>query len=382
MQFSSQLSPRSPDAVESQYIQSSEQLLPFIDALQQKPVFAVDTEFVRERTLTAQFGLLQLYDGENLLLIEPDVALACDAIWQMLSNPQQRKVLHAANEDLELFWHVKGIRLENILDTQTAAAFLDMGNALGFGALVEQQLGVSLDKSHARTDWLKRPLTEQQLTYAADDVRYLLPTYELLLAQLDAKGLTELCLAESQRVASSKQLTDKSLAYLNVKNSWQLAPRQLALLQLLAEWRLELAEKKDLALSFVINDHALIAIAKSWPQSMTALKKIEELKPHELRRYATALLKLVEQASSLSESDYPQAIIRVIDLPGYKTKQKQLAKTVAEIAQQQGIPNSVLASKKQIGQYLLWQYKSELGQADAALPVLAQGWRSQLLMLD
>ena len=365
--------------VTSHYIQSAEQLSAFIDALKHSPVFAVDTEFVRERTLVAQFGLLQLFDGTNLLLIEPDVALGCDAIWDMLVNPKQLKVLHAANEDLELFFNVKGIRLANMLDTQLAAAFLGMGNALGFGALVQQQLGVTLDKSHARTNWLKRPLTEQQLVYAADDVRYLLPMFESLAGPLEEKGFHALCLAESERIANSKRQPDRAKAYLNVKGGWQLTPRQLALLQVIAAWRLDIAQQKDLALNFVINDHALLAIAKCYPNSMEALKSISEIKPHEMRRYAKTLLQLVAQAMALDEAAYPEAITRVIDLPGYKSKQKQMANQVAEIAQQHGIPSSVLASKKQIGQYLLWQYKTEQGSDTGVLPVLAQGWRAELM---
>jgi len=367
--------------VTSHYIESSEQLAPYLQALSSSPVFAVDTEFVRERTLTAQFGLLQLFDGENLLLIEPDVALECEQIWQMLANPKQLKVLHAANEDLELFLHVKGCLLKHVLDTQLAAAFLGMGNALGFGNLVEQQLGVVLDKSHARTNWLKRPLSAQQLIYAADDVRYLLPVYQSLVTPLQEQGLYAFCLAESQRLADSKSLPDPELAYLNVKNAWQLSPKQLALLKLLAEWRLALAQQKDLALNFIVNDHALIEIARRWPDSMDRLSAITELKPHEFRRHAKSLLRLVAEAHNVPSQLYPDKITRIIDLPGYKSKQKQLAKQVAEVAQQHGLPAAVLASKKQIGQYLLWQYRRQQGSSSDSLPLLAQGWRDQLLGL-
>ena len=376
-----EISPYADMSVHSHYIQTDEQLTPFLPALESKPVFAVDTEFVRERTLTAQFGLLQLFDGENLLLIEPDVALASPSIWQMLENPKQLKLLHAANEDLELFFNVNGTIIKNIVDTQLAAAFLGMGNALGFGALVEKQLAVSLDKSHARTDWLKRPLSEQQLRYAADDVRYLLPLYNTLEGELIEKGLMRFCMAESQRIADSKCAPDRELAYLGVKNSWQLNARELALLKLLAAWRLDVAQQKDLALSFVVNDHALIEIAKRCPETMEQLRAIVELRPHEYRRYGKHFLRLISLAKTVPEEEFPGKIMRIVDLSGYKSKQKQMAKRVEEVASNHGMPAAVLASKKQIGQFLIWQSRVENGEQSDTLPVLAQSWRNELLEL-
>lgn len=358
-----------------QVIKSQQQLLAVIEQCKASSIRYLDTEFVRERSLYPQFGLLQLSDGQQEWLLDPLAIDDLTPLWQWLKQPDQLTVFHAFGEDLELLWHEGGLQFDHILDTQVAAAMLDWGTGMGFAALVEKVCDIELDKSHSRTNWLARPLSEQQLQYAADDVRYLVPVVDVLIKELKEKGLYAACLDECQRLAKRK---DKPLnkRYLDVKNTWQLNPQQLAVLRELAAWRYQRAAAKDMALSFVIKDAALIALARSQPESMTKLKQLADVAPIEARIHGAKLLSVIADAKLIEQGDWPAQVFRVIDIPHYKSRSKALAQLVKQHAESVGIPAPVLASKRQINELLMWHWQGE--EADT-LPVLLGGWRGKLL---
>lgn len=361
-----------------QIITTEPELADLIERLTATEILYLDTEFVRERSLFPHFGLLQLSDGEQLWLVDPVALPDLSQLWPLLKDPNRLIVLHAFSEDLELLWSQGQVELTHVLDTQVAASLLGWGTGMGFAALVERETGVELDKSHSRTNWLKRPLSEQQLRYAADDVLYLAPVAQKLIQELKENNLWLICLDECKRLAKRSQ---KPLAkrYLDVKNSWQLKPQQLAVLRELAAWRYEKAQAKDMALNFVIKDQALIDIARNQPGSMTQLKQLSDVAPIEARIHGTRLLQLVSDAQKLAQSDWPEPIYRVIDIPNYKQLQKSLAKLFKLQAERIGLPEPVLASKRLHTEFIMWAWRQKQGLSVGGTPVVLQGWRYQLM---
>ena len=141
-----------------QLITQAEDLAQFCAELGPTPL-AIDTEFVRTRTYYPQLGLFQLFDGERLALIDPVAIDDLSCLWQVLQQPGRITVLHAASEDLELIHHESGAMPAHTHDTQLAAAFTGSGLSVGFNAMTQALLEISLDKDQARTNWLARPLT-------------------------------------------------------------------------------------------------------------------------------------------------------------------------------------------------------------------------------
>ncbi|MEX8986810.1 ribonuclease D, partial [Salmonella enterica] len=135
---------------------------------------ALDTEFVRTRTYYPQLGLIQLFDGANVALIDPLGISDWSPLKAVLRDTGITKFLHAGSEDLEVFLNAFGELPEPLIDTQILAAFCGRPLSWGFASMVEEYTGVALDKSESRTDWLARPLSERQCEYAAADVWYLL----------------------------------------------------------------------------------------------------------------------------------------------------------------------------------------------------------------
>ncbi|AIJ09882.1 MULTISPECIES: ribonuclease D [Edwardsiella] len=357
-----------------QLITSSSALKEVCERASACPYIALDTEFVRTRTYYPQLGLVQLYDGETLSLIDPLPISDWQPFVDLLRNPQVVKLLHAGSEDLEVFLHDFQTLPQPLIDTQILAAFTGRPLSSGFAAMVSAYQQVDLDKSESRTDWLARPLSERQCDYAAADVYYLLPMAHKLLAEVEACGWLPAALDECQALCRRRAETvEPALAYREMTNAWQLRPRQLACLQLLGEWRLNQARTRDMAVNFVVREESLWLVARYMPGSMAELSEIGVSGP-EIRYHGKALLEIVERAAALEEAQLPPAVERLIDHPGYKQAFKHIKTLVQQVAEQRGLTAELLASRRQINQLLSvqWQLKTEQ-------PELLSGWRGQLL---
>ncbi|MDW5503596.1 ribonuclease D [Pseudomonas lundensis] len=337
---------------------------------------ALDTEFVRTRTYYPQLGLIQLYDGEQLSLIDPLPIKQWQPFIELLSNTQVVKFLHAGSEDLEVFLNAFKTLPTPLVDTQILAAFTGRPMSCGFATLVAEYMQVELDKSEARTDWLARPLTEKQCVYAAADVFYLLPMAKQLVQETEEAGWTAAasneCLLLCQR--RSETLAPE-LAYREITNAWQLRPRQLGCLQKLAEWRLRQARERDLAVNFVVREENLWQVARHMPTSLGELDSLGLSGP-EIRYHGKTLVALVAEAGELDESVLPAPLPNLIDQPGYKKVFKEIKAAIAIVSEQSGLSSELLASRRQINQLLNWHWKLKAGDN---LPELVSGWRGDLL---
>lgn len=359
------------------YICEQTQLDSYCQQASKAKVLALDTEFVRTRTLYSKLGLIQVFDGVQVALIDPLCELDLEPFWQLLTNTDIVKVLHSCHEDLEVFKKYANRLPVPLFDTQIAGQFLFQGKVLGFGAMVEQELGITLDKGEARTNWLKRPLTDNQLTYAVNDVKYLLPVYHSLNDKLANKQLQEYNLAEAAFKVSQKR-KDKSLddMFLDFGTAWQLKSRELAILHQLALWRWQLASKKDLALGFVAKDATLVAIAQRRPSELVSMQNIPGVNPQEIKRYGKAMLNCVAVAKQIDIDQCPKKVPRVTDFKDYKQAYKALRQAIAEQAQKQRVPMEMLATKKQMNQWIKWSLK----MAYAEKPDFLCSWRKELLI--
>lgn len=364
-------------AVNFEIIVEQERLRQVCELVSQKPYLMVDTEFVRTRTLYPRLGLIQIYDGDILALIDPIALEDMTPFWQVLQNQNVVKVLHACGEDLEVFQHYAGCMPTPMLDTQVMASFLGYGMSAGFGSLVKDFLDIELDKGEARTDWMARPLSDKQLNYAAADVFYLLPLFEKIKQEVENVNWWDAVELETRLVMEKRQRqVDPDKAYLDIKNAWQLRPRQLAVLQQAAKWRLLEAQKRDLALNFVVKELNLWKLARYNLRSREQLEK-EGFERMEVQRHGNRLLKMVYDADGLNETELPAPITRLVDMPGYKQLFKLLKDQIKEVSQQTGLATEFLASKKQLNQLLSWDWKHN--RPVDSLPDVLSGWRKELL---
>ncbi|MBJ3590344.1 ribonuclease D [Salmonella enterica subsp. enterica serovar Saintpaul] len=358
-------------------ITTDDALASLCEAVRAFPAIALDTEFVRTRTYYPQLGLIQLFDGEHLALIDPLGITDWSPLKTILQDTAITKFLHAGSEDLEVFLNTFGESPQPLIDTQILAAFCGRPLSWGFASMVEEYTGVALDKSESRTDWLARPLTERQCEYAAADVWYLLPITTKLMAETEASGWLSAALDECRLMQQRRQeVLAPEDAWRDITNAWQLRTRQLACLQLLADWRLRKARERDLAVNFVVREEHLWSVARYMPGSLGELDSLG-LSGSEIRFHGKTLISLVEKAQALPEESLPEPLLNLMDMSGYRKAFKAIKALVAEVSAEHNLSVELLASRRQINQLLNWHWKLK---PQASLPELISGWRGELMV--
>jgi ribonuclease D len=368
-----------------QLITESAALLTFCQQAQQARFLAVDTEFVRTRTYYAKLGLVQVQADQHIALIDP-VALHADSpddglapLWQLFADPQKTLVIHAGGEDYEILNLHMGCLPNAIFDTQIASAMLGDGDALGYAAMIEKRLGVELDKSQSRTDWMQRPLAPEQLDYAAADVLYLSEVYPQLLAQAEQQQKLELILQESawQAEKRAQQIPDNWL-FLYFGNAWQCTPEQLSVLRELVAWRIQRARSADLPLGFIAKDHVLLDIARRMPTSKGQLHSIKELSSVTVRYAGEQMLEAIRRGKDNGPLELK--LQRINDIRGYKVLFNKIKALAQDVAQELDIPAGLVASRRQINDVLHWcVHIPSQAQHELPLPDLFASWRGAKL---
>lgn len=366
-----------------QLIEDSLSLQNLCQQYKQASVLAIDTEFVRTRTLYPRLGLLQIFDGKQLALIDPIAIDDLSPFWQLLTDEKITKVLHACSEDLEVFLTSANCKPVNLIDSQIMMSFLGHGLSMGYAAMVKHFTGIELDKSESRTDWTKRPLTQKQLNYASADVEHLFSIYPKLLAETEQIGRLEFAKQETALLIERKfSPINEDQLYRQIKLAWRLNPKQLNSLQQLTKWRYQEAKKRDLPLGFVVKENTLMAVAQYNPQSLTAMNQLNGAEVLDIRHEGKAMLAVIKKASQDSEASYPEKIQRLDEYPGYKQIFKNVKSFILAVSEKHDLAIENLASKKQINQFLTWYFDlngaKALSRETKTYPDILTVWRNEL----
>ncbi|KGQ29892.1 ribonuclease D [Gallibacterium anatis] len=355
-----------------QIIQQDAQLKQLCEQARHYSVVALDTEFERVRSYYAKLGLIQLYFGADVALIDPLTITDWQPFIALLADANVLKILHASGEDIEIF-HQQFQQIPTpMLDTQIMANFLGFPQSAGFALLAQHYLQVELDKKASRTDWLKRPLSERQLNYAAADVYYLLPIYQKMAAAMASSEWKTAIQQECELFAQKRcRQTSPEKAYLDIGNAWRLNRKALNNLKFLAKWRFQEGIKRNIALNFIVSSEGLVQMAIHEPVHTTQLLDLG-LHPMEIKRYGKKLLLLLEQAKRVPPEQYPDLIENISERPHYKKYLNLLHKELKAMLQNK-VPLQLVASKKALHQFLKWYW---LGQSKQKLPDLLCGWRA------
>jgi len=336
------------------YVDTASQLQEICIKLAQSDWLALDTEFIRERTYHPKLCLLQVGTADLAVCIDPLALPDLTPLLELIYSPQITKIFHASHQDLEIFFLLQGKIPSPIFDTQLAAPLLGHPSQAAYGTLVDTLLGVQLDKSHARTDWSKRPLSRQQLEYAADDVRYLGPLHLKLKDELKKRG--RLDWTEDDFTALGKLSRYNNLpenAWQRIKSARHLNGKKLAILQALAAWRETTAQKKNLPRSWLIKDEILTDIARTMPTTINKLKTIPNISESNLSHYGKTIIDMVNTSLNTKLNDTAPASPHYTELtPQQKSLIASLMKILSACAQDNDLQPSTLASRKEIEQLI------------------------------
>ncbi|WP_068328382.1 HRDC domain-containing protein [Psychrobacter sp. P2G3] len=359
------------------WVRKQEQLDEVIKALKVCGRVALDTEFIKRDTYYPRLALVQLNTGDHIYLLDaPQLQLA--ELWQALSEVDVA-IWHACGEDLGIFYLLSGCPpLTNIFDTQIALSYLTGQLQMGYQQALDDQLDMHIDKEQSQSDWLQRPLSDEQEQYAIDDVRFLPALYLSLEYELKRQGLFEYVWADCQLYAyelyQTQHVEDEAM-YLTMAD-YRYNSQQMAILQAVATWREALARSTNQPRTFVIKKQAVREIITEKPTSMRELAHKTTIHRSMLRLYGEELLKVIKEAKNLAPAEHPECL-----LPPYRSKNKVLSKAVQQAVDAQaekiGVPANVLMRKKWLGQlYEVIAFDKDL----AELPQGLKGWRNDWVM--
>jgi ribonuclease D len=357
-------------------IRDTEGLAAYCEAARTQKFVCIDTEFMRESTFFSILCLVQVATSEEEAIVDP-LAEGIDLtpLKDLLMDESVTKVLHAARQDMEIFYRICGAVPAPIFDTQIAGMAIGMGDSAGYGALVKDRLEINLDKGARFTDWSRRPLSEKQLSYALADVTHLRDLYPGVVEELEREGRL------SWVVEEMSQHMDESLYTFEPEDAWQrlklrgTKKHYLAALKAAAAWRERQAIKKDIPRRRVLKDDAMYDLAQQRPRSIEALAKLRGI-PRGFERSSSAQ-GLIDSLSAAIDNaeEYAPPAPKVKHMPPSLGPRIEMLKTLLRLRTEvEGVATRLVANARDIEQLAAFGESADI----AAL----KGWRRDIFGQD
>ncbi|MBL8282192.1 MAG: HRDC domain-containing protein [Acinetobacter junii] len=355
-----------------QFIQQQKDLAVLLNQMEHCSTYALDTEFIKVDTLYPKLGVCQINVNDQVSLLD-GAALDLSDFWRKLFEAQQN-IFHACGEDIDLIYHYADQKpLKNVFDTQVAMAFLGHGLQVSYQNALKTCLNIDIDKDQTRSDWLARPLSQEQMSYAANDVLYLNKLAERLKFDLQTKGLYSYVLEDCQNLTKEIALeTPLSELYTDIGN-YRHSRRELMQLQQLSIWREQITKAMNQPRSFILKNATMIDLVEKNPRNTFQLAQVKDMRPNIVREHGKTILDLLKFLPP--EDEWPLRLARPV-----KNNSKEIAPRVdlliEMVVNKTGIPKEVLLRKK----WLNAIYEHVVFHLDEQdLPSYLLGWRYDLL---
>ena len=357
-------------------IRDTDALRTYCEAARKQDFVCIDTEFMRESTFFSILCLVQVATVEEDAIIDPLAdGIDLTPLKDLLMDESLTKVLHAARQDMEIFYRICGAVPGPIFDTQMAGMAIGLGDSAGYSALVKARLNINLDKGARFTDWSRRPLSDKQLSYALADVTHLCDLYPGVLEELEEQGRLDWVKEEMS------QHMDESLYTFEPEDAWQRLKLRgnkkpyLAALKAAAAWRERQAIKKDIPRRRVLKDDAMYDLAQQRPRTIDALSKLRAI-PRGFEKSSSAADLLESLGAAIDNAnDYAPPAPKVQHMPPSLGPRIEMLKTLLRLRTEvEGIATRLVANARDIEQLAAFGERAEI----AAL----KGWRREIFGQD
>ena len=352
------------------YISTHDDLQAFCLAASGREAVAVDTEFLRERTFHPKLCLVQVATSEECAIIDPLSIGDLSPLAALMTDEGTLKVFHACSQDMEALYHRLGVLPSPIFDTQVGAAFLGERMQISYNGLVHAFCGVTLPKTESLTDWSRRPLTEAQIEYAIDDVRYLIQAYGVMQERLDELGRTSWVYDEIRPFTREEQYRcEPRTAYRHVKHVGSLTRHQLAIARELAAWRERKAERHDIPRRWIMSDEVLLALCKSAPATVEDLRRIRGTEQLSEGDVDAALAAIARGKRCPRENQPSMARQHHAVSPELESVVDLMYALIRVVSERSGVATAMIASRDELADYVDHPERSRL----------RDGWRFELV---
>jgi len=346
--------------------------------LRQSPRLALDTEFVGEDTFIPRLELIQVATATTAAVIDFPAVQASgslDIFWELICDVKIEKIVHAGRQDLDLFAIHAGQIPKPFFDTQIAAAMVGYGAQIAYANLVQRLHGTKLAKAHTFTNWSARPLSDDQIAYALEDVEFLLSIHTYLQDRLSTLGRLEWVSEEFARLetAVGEKSREPQERYQRIRGWDTLKPKGAAVLRELAAWREAEARRRNVPRGRVMRDEVLLQLARHPPKSVIELRGLRGLHSSEVDRHGGQLLATIISALALPPSAWPEVPSERKPDPESTGIVELLQAVLKARAAEEGIAPTMLATSADLQTFV--EARQNLTALD--LPIL-HGWRRKL----
>lgn len=355
-------------------VTSAHQLEELCAGLAAADAIAFDTEFVSEHTYRSQLCLVQVATSKQLAVIDPLAVADLTPFWEVLARPGHQTVVHAGREELGFSLSAVNCFPAGLVDVQIAAGLVSAEYPAGYGALLSRMLNVTAHKGETRTDWRRRPLSRQQLDYAVDDVRYLIPLRDRLQQRL----------AKFNRLAwldDEMNAFQEEVAASRTRERWRrvsglsgLSTRSLAIARELWRWRETEAERRDIPARRVLRDDLLVELARRRVADAKQMRAVRGMERSDLNAYLPEIAQRIKDALDLPPADLPKSERR--EVPNQINVLGQFLSTaLASLCRSLDLAGALVGTASDVRDLVAYR----LGFINGEPPVLARGWRAQVI---
>lgn len=363
-----------PDDPKPQLVTTEKAFLGLCDRLQTLGAFEFDTEFVGEDQFRPEVCLIQVAAEGAISLIDPLAGFSVEPFWKLVAAPEILKIVHAGPEDVAQTWHTLGLAPRNVFDTQIAAGFVGYGYPISLSRLARIAVNSKMHKSHTLSDWRQRPLHEDQIVYAAEDVVHLRPIYDKLMRKLTHLDRIAWLEEECDAMCRATEPTeDREQRLKRLKGAGALSPRDLAIAYAILDEREKLATEYNRPVRTVIRDHIVVELAR---RGWTDANKLRGVRGLNLAKAGVVrVAKAIEEAKKIPKEQWPE-LPNKEDAPQEDILIDILAAVIKDFCLQNHMSYGLLSKKQWLRDFVRSHTRPHEATADNPLTI---GWRADCL---
>ncbi len=370
--------------MQSSLISHHEDFIELCDHIRKAGVVAFDTEFVSESTYRPELGLLQFATDERSVAVDPLAIGDLSLWWDIMSDDQTTVVVHGGQAEIRFCLQLIGKPPQKLYDIQLAEGFRGRSYPLSYAAVVQRVLNQHVDSSQTRTDWLRRPLSNDQLKYALEDVDHVLNIWRRQTDWLVKHGRMEWVSSEIQRMIDDIVADDSMAPWHRLSGTHKLSRRELAVLQKLATWREEEAAFRNRPVRRILRDDLVIDLAKRKPQTVQQALATRDLNRPEYKRRLDDVVNVITDAMAIPDKELPGKVRsrRQESSSDEQVISKLLSLSLSNRCAELDISQTLVANNKDLAELVRHH---RFGEQDEGAPRILEGWRQEVcgqLLLD
>ena len=358
------------------YITNPESLHQLCDKIAAQKLVAFDTEFIAEDSYRPELCLIQVAIEDQIAIIDPYTCPELGRFWELLIDRETTVVVHAGREESLFCYRATKKLIPNLFDIQIAAAFLGFEYPASYGNLVNRFTGKVLDKEETRSDWRNRPLSNQQLQYAAQDVRDLPRLFKTLSQQLTKLDRLSWLAEETKRRQEELAEFESNESWFRISGIQSLSGNSLSIVRGLWNWRDLKAKERDIPPRKILRDDLLIELARRGTSDVRRMTSLRGMEHRHTKQHLPELAKAIEDSLLQPAPTWPKKQRYGKGQPAGMLTQF-LSAALAYICRTKRIAPAIVATSDDLRDFV--KYRLDPQSDDAPPPCLTLGWRAEII---